>query len=126
VSNTLNWIFAATTSFSVFFNSNQPSIRRQTKCAIEEITKGTISHIMLEIFPIHELHYVISLLFLTPSNGTFLACFLSHEKMKVGLCDLHAACVSVNPRISFWSPEPIFMKLGMCIKQPSKSQRRTS
>jgi hypothetical protein len=39
--------------------------------------------------------------------------------MKVGLCDLHAVCVSVNPPlpppINFWMPQPIFMKLGMYI-----------
>jgi hypothetical protein len=36
-------------------------------------------------------------------------------KVKVGLCDLHAVCVSVYsyPSINFWMPEPIFMKLGM-------------
>jgi hypothetical protein len=37
---------------------------------------------------------------------------------KLGLCDLHAVCGSVNsppppPPINFWMPETIFVKLGM-------------
>jgi hypothetical protein len=31
--------------------------------------------------------------------------------MKLGLCDLHAACVFYIPLINFLMPEPIFMKL---------------
>jgi hypothetical protein len=47
----------------------------------------------------------------------FLAYFPYFEKKrKVGLCDLHAVCVS-HPN-SFRMPEPIFMKLGMYIMAP--------
>jgi hypothetical protein len=38
-----------------------------------------------------------------------------HEKMEVGLFNLHAIC---DPHINFWLPEPIFMKLGMYIMSP--------
>jgi hypothetical protein len=39
--------------------------------------------------------------------------------MKVGLCSLHAVCVSVSPTpINSWMPEPVFMKLGMYIMEP--------
>jgi hypothetical protein len=41
--------------------------------------------------------------------------------MKVVLRDYLAVCVSVyspSPTISFWMPEPVFMKLGMCIMAP--------
>jgi hypothetical protein len=49
----------------------------------------------------------------------FLVYFPYFEKMKVGLCDLNAVCVSVNPPpINFWNPEPIYMKLGMYIMAP--------
>jgi hypothetical protein len=41
-------------------------------------------------------------------EGTFLAYF-----PKVGLCDLHAVCMSVNPSINFLMAEAIFMKLGI-------------
>jgi hypothetical protein len=40
--------------------------------------------------------------------------------MKVGLCDLHAVCVSVyppSPSIDFGIPDLIFMKLGMLIME---------
>jgi hypothetical protein len=44
-------------------------------------------------------------------HHSYLACF-----PKVSLCDLHAVYVSVHhPSITFWMPEPIFMKLGMNI-----------
>lgn len=48
-------------------------------------------------------------------NVTFLAD--SHE---IGLCDLHAVCMSVinPPHIHFSMPEPIFMKFGMYIMAP--------
>jgi hypothetical protein len=39
-------------------------------------------------------------------------------KNKVGLCNHHAVCVSVYPPINFWTPEPIFMKLGTYITAP--------
>jgi hypothetical protein len=35
------------------------------------------------------------------------------EILKVGLCDLHAVCVSMCPLIKFWIPEPIFMTLDI-------------
>jgi hypothetical protein len=35
------------------------------------------------------------------------------KKMEVGLCDLHAVCIS--PAANFRIPEPIFMKLGTYI-----------
>jgi hypothetical protein len=44
-----------------------------------------------------------------------LAYFPYLEKIKVGLCDLHAVYVSVYPLINFWMPQPIFMKLGIYI-----------
>jgi hypothetical protein len=78
--------------------SNHPFIRRQIKWAIEEMAlnkqRNHKSDYVRKFFLIHELHYVISLLLLTPSNGSFFACFLCYEKMKVGLCNLCAICVS--------------------------------
>jgi hypothetical protein len=44
-----------------------------------------------------------------------LACFPYFEKIKVGLCDHHAICIPPPPLVDFWLPEPVFMKLGMCI-----------
>jgi hypothetical protein len=40
--------------------------------------------------------------------------------MKVGLCDLHAVCVSiyVSLLINFWMAEPVFVKLGVYIMTP--------
>jgi hypothetical protein len=40
------------------------------------------------------------------------------EKIKVGLCDHLAVCVSVYPPTNFWMAEPIFMKLGIHIMTP--------
>jgi hypothetical protein len=58
----------------------------------------------------------------------FLADFPYFEKIKVGLWDHHAICVSVYPPppINFWMPGPIFMKLGMYIMALIPSQRLTS
>jgi hypothetical protein len=39
--------------------------------------------------------------------------------MKVGLCDHHAACVSMHHPYQIWMPEPIFMKLGMYVIAPN-------
>jgi hypothetical protein len=50
--------------------------------------------------------YVISLLSL----------FWKKKKMEVGLCDLHAVCVS--PHNQIWTTEPIFMKHCMYIIAP--------
>jgi hypothetical protein len=38
------------------------------------------------------------------------------KKIKVGLCDFHAVCVS-HP-INFWISEPVLTKLGMYIMAP--------
>jgi hypothetical protein len=46
----------------------------------------------------------------------FLVYFPYFEKIKVGLCDHHAASVSLP--INFQMPEPIFKKLGMYIMTP--------
>jgi hypothetical protein len=57
----------------------------------------------------------------TPSSLYFLAYFPYFEKIKVGLYDLHAVCVSVClciPPTHFWMPEPILIKLGMYIMAP--------
>jgi hypothetical protein len=43
-----------------------------------------------------------------------LAYFPYSEKIKEGLCDLHAVCES-HRQINFGMPEPIFIKLGMYI-----------
>jgi hypothetical protein len=52
-----------------------------------------------------------------PRHRLFLACFPYFEKMKVGICDLHAVYVSPPP-IHFWMAESIFMKLGIYIVAP--------
>jgi hypothetical protein len=55
---------------------------------------------------------------LVRNHGTgrvFSAYFPYFEKIKVGLWDHDAVCVSVNPSINFWIPEPIFMKLCIYI-----------
>jgi hypothetical protein len=48
-----------------------------------------------------------------PSHPIFLAYF-----PKLGLCDLHAVFVSVNPSINFSMTELIFVKLGVYIMAP--------
>jgi hypothetical protein len=42
----------------------------------------------------------------------FLAYFPYFEKIKLGICDLHAVCVFPAP-MSFWMAKPMFMKLGV-------------
>jgi hypothetical protein len=53
--------------------------------------------------------------------------FLSHiphfEKIKVGLWDHHALCVSVYSPINFWIPETILMRLVMHIMAPEPIPR---
>jgi hypothetical protein len=46
----------------------------------------------------------------------FFAYFRYFEKVEVGLCDLHAVCVS--PFMNFWMAEPVITKLGMYIMAP--------
>jgi hypothetical protein len=51
----------------------------------------------------------------------FLVYFPYFEKMKVGLCDLQAICVSVAlcyPFINFWMAEPVFKIFGMYLTAP--------
>jgi hypothetical protein len=59
-------------------------------------------------------------------NIPHLAYFPYFEEIRLGLCDLHAVCVSLYPPINFWIAEPVFMKSGMYIMAPEPIQRRTS
>jgi hypothetical protein len=54
------------------------------------------------------------------TNNFFIFSQLSlfKKKVKVGLWDHHAVCLSVNPPYQFFVPEPDFMKFGVCIMAP--------
>jgi hypothetical protein len=63
-------------------------------------------------------HFHETCLFIAASWNLYFSLLSLFEKMKVGLCDFHGFCVSVNPLLLTWIPGPVFTKLGMHIMLP--------